>query len=106
MFHGDAAGLDDVDDVDDYDDDESDGIRFHGIKKNYKRVPNHCHYTGKHRAAAHIICNSRENTPKQILLFPTIVQTMTTIECLGENAETNIALPVLKEKHENGKTIK
>ena len=34
-------------------------------KKNYK-VRDHCHYTGKYRAAAHNICNLRYKVPKEI----------------------------------------
>ena len=34
-------------------------------KKNYK-VRDHCHYTGKYRGAAHIICNLRHKVPKEI----------------------------------------
>ena len=36
-------------------------------KKNYK-VRDHCHYTGKYRAAAHNICNLRYKVPKEILI--------------------------------------
>ena len=34
----------------------------------YHKVRDHCHYTGKCRGAAHIICNLRYKTPKQIPL--------------------------------------
>ena len=34
-------------------------------KKNYK-VRDHCHYTGKYRAAAHNICNLRYEIPKEV----------------------------------------
>ena len=34
-------------------------------EKNY-RVRDHCHYTGKHRGAAHNICNLRYKIPKEI----------------------------------------
>ena len=35
------------------------------IKKHHK-VRHHCHYTGKHRGAAHNICNLRYKVPKEI----------------------------------------
>ena len=34
--------------------------------KNYYKVRDHCHYTGKYRGAAHNICNLRYETPKEI----------------------------------------
>ena len=37
-------------------------------KKNklYKKVRDHCHYTGKYRGAAHSICNLRYEVPHEI----------------------------------------
>ena len=32
--------------------------------KNYRKVRDHCHFTGKYRGAAHSICNLRFNVPK------------------------------------------
>ena len=32
--------------------------------KNYCKVRNHCHYTGKHKGAAHSICNLIYSIPK------------------------------------------
>ena len=37
--------------------------------KKYLKVRDHCHYTGKYRAAAHSISNLRYKTPKEILLI-------------------------------------
>ena len=34
--------------------------------KEYYKVKDHCHYTGKYRGAAHNICNLRYKTPKEI----------------------------------------
>ena len=34
--------------------------------KNYRKVRDHCHFTGKHRGVAHSICNLRFNVPKVI----------------------------------------
>ena len=35
---------------------------------NYRKVSNHCHYTGKYRGAAHSICNLKFNVPDEILV--------------------------------------
>ena len=35
--------------------------------KKYHKVPDHCHYTGKYRGAAHDICHLRYKTPKEII---------------------------------------
>ena len=32
-------------------------------------VKDHCHYTGKHRGAANIICNLKYSIPKEIEVF-------------------------------------
>ena len=42
------------------DDDES------ASNKKYHKIRDHCHYTGKYRAAANYICNLRYKTPKEI----------------------------------------
>ena len=34
--------------------------------KIYRKGRNHCHFTGKHRGAAHSICNLRFNLPNEI----------------------------------------
>ena len=34
--------------------------------KNYRKVRDHCHYTGKCRGAAHRICNLKFNVPNEI----------------------------------------
>ena len=34
--------------------------------KNYRKVCDHCHYTGKYRGVAHNICNLRYKTTKKI----------------------------------------
>ena len=40
------------------------------IKKGFSaddhKIRDHCHYTGKFRAAAHDVCNLRYETPKEI----------------------------------------
>ena len=37
--------------------------------KNYKKVRDHCHFTGKFRGTAHSICNLRYNVPLDIPVF-------------------------------------
>ena len=84
-------------------------------KKNYK-VRHHCHYTGKYRSAAHIICNLRYEIPKEIPIvfhngstynYHFIVKELVkefdgNFECLGENTEKYITFSVpLKKKIEN-----
>ena len=34
--------------------------------KNYRKVRDHCHYTGKYRGVAHSICNSKFNVSNEI----------------------------------------
>ena len=34
--------------------------------KNYRKFRDHCHFTGKYRAAAHSICNLSFNVPNEI----------------------------------------
>ena len=88
--------------------------------KLYRKVRDHCHYTGKFRGAAHSICNVKHNTPKEILVVfhngPTydyhfIINKFAKefngqLECLGENAEKYItfSVPISKEL-DNGKKI-
>ena len=47
--------------------------------KNYCKVKDHCHYTGKYRGATHSIFNlkySKRNIPKEFLWFFTMDQTI------------------------------
>ena len=37
--------------------------------KNYRKVRDHCHFTGKYRGASHSICNLRFNMPNE---FPVV----------------------------------
>ena len=34
----------------------------------YCEIRNHCHYTGEHGGAAHIICNSKYSAPRKIFI--------------------------------------
>ena len=95
--------------------------------KEYHKVRDHCHYTGKCRGATHDICNLRYKTPKEI---PVVFHNTSTndyhfitkelaeefegeFECLGENADKYITFSVpikkeitKKEKDGNDKTAK
>ena len=37
-------------------------------KKKYRKVRDHCHYTGKYRGVAHSTCNLKFSIPKEITL--------------------------------------
>ena len=84
-------------------------------KKNYK-VRDHCHYTGKHRGAAHNICNLRYKIPKEIPIvfhngstydYHFIIKELVkefegNFECLGDNMEKYITSSApIKKKIEN-----
>ena len=36
--------------------------------KKYRKVRDHCHYTGEYRGAAHSICNLKYSVPKEVPL--------------------------------------
>ena len=69
--------------------------------KNYRKVRDHCHYTGKYRGAAHSICNLKFNVPGEIPVvfhnssnydYHFIIKELANefegqFECLGENKE-------------------
>ena len=72
---------------------------------NYKKVVEHCHYTGKYRGAAHSICNLRYQEQREIPVvlhngsnydFHLIIEELaeefrTDMKCLGENTEKYIS---------------
>ena len=90
--------------------DYNNGIAFNGVapNKNYFKVKDHCHYTGKYRGAAHSICNLRYKTLKEIPVvflsgstydYHFIIKGLAEefegpFECLGENTEKYIAISV------------
>ena len=92
------------------------------IKKNkfklYKKVRDHCHYTGKFRAAAHSICNLSYKVPQEIPVkihngskydYHFIIKELAKefkgeFECLGENTEKYISFSVpIKKEHDEEK---
>ena len=36
------------------------------VDKNYQKVRDHCHFTGKYKGATHSICNLKLNVPNEI----------------------------------------
>ena len=44
--------------------------------KKYRKIRDHCHYTGKYRGAAHTICNLKYSVPKNFLQLFIIDLTM------------------------------
>ena len=89
---------------------------FNKNNKKQQKVRDHCHYTGKHRGAAHNICNLRYKVPKEILVvfhngltyyYHFIIKELVkefegNFECLGKNTEKYITFSVpLKKKIED-----
>ena len=91
-------------------------------KKNelYKKVRDHCHFTGKSRGAAHSICNLRYKVPNEIPKkfhngssydYHFIIKELAEefkgedFECLAENNEKYISLsvPIKKESIDDNK---
>ena len=85
--------------------------------KNYRKVRDHDHYTGKFRGAAHSICNLRYKIPKEFpvvfhngakydyhFIIKELVRKMDdNMDCLGEEAEKYITFKVpLKKENKNG----
>ena len=104
------------------DDNALNGIEFEEVapNKNYQKVRDHCHCTGKYRGAAHSICNLRYKTPKKILVvfrngstydYHFIIKKLAKqfdghLECLGENTEKYLTFSVpIKKELNNCKTI-
>ena len=88
--------------------------------KLYKKVRDHCHYTGKFRGAAHSICNLNYKVPQEIPVkihngskydYHFIIKELAEefkgkFECLGENTEKYISFSVpIKKENNNDKTI-
>ena len=93
---------------------------FDKNNKKYYKVRDHCHYTGKYRGAAHVICNLRYKIPKEILVvfhngstydYHFIIKELVkefngNFECLGENTEKYITFSVPKRKKLKIKILK
>ena len=88
--------------------------------KLYKKVREHCHFTGKFRGAAHSICNLHYQVHQEIPVkihngskydYHFIIKELAEefkgeFECLGEITEKYISFSVLiKKEHNNGETI-
>ena len=91
--------------------------------KLYKKVRDHCHFTGKFRGAAYSICNLYYKVPREIPVkinngskydYHSIIKELAEefrgeeFECLGENTEKYISFSVpIKKEHDNdsGETI-
>ena len=88
--------------------------------KLYKKVKDHCHYTGKYRGAAHNICNLRYKIPKKIPVvfhngstydYHFIIKQLAkefkgNFDCLGEDTEKYITFSVPNKKElDNDKTV-
>ena len=83
----------------------------------YKKVRDHCHFTGKFRGAAHSICNLRYKIAQEIPVkihngskydYHFIIKELAEefwgkdFECLGENTDTYISFPVpIKKECDN-----
>ena len=87
--------------------------------KLYKKVRDHCHFTGNFRGAAHNISNLRYKVPKEIpvvihtglgydyhfIIKQLAEQVKGQFECFGENTEKYITFSVpIKKGHDSGKT--
>ena len=80
--------------------------------KQYHKVKDHCHYTGKYKGAAHSICNLKYSVPKEIpitfhngsnyyyhfIIKELAEQSGNQFSCLWENTEKYITFTVPIEK--------
>ena len=78
--------------------------------KLYKKVRDHCHYTGKFRGAAHSICNLNYKVPQKnhngskydyhFIIKELAEEFKSEFECLGGNTEKYISFSVpIKKEH-------
>ena len=81
--------------------------------QNYRKVRDHCHYTGRYKGAAHSICNLKFNAPNEVPVvfhndsnydYQFIIKELANefegkFECLGENTEKykTYSVPIEKE---------
>ena len=88
--------------------------------KKYRKVRDHCHYTGKFRRAAHKNCNLRYKRPKEIpivfhngssydyhfIIKQLAIEFKGKFNCLGENTEKYITfLAPIYKKNDNHETV-
>ena len=88
------------------------GFTTYDSNKEYYKVKDHCHYTGKYRGAAHNICNLRYRTPREIPVafhngsiydYYFIIKELADefegeFGCLGENTEKYITFQYQSRK--------
>ena len=88
-------------------------IKMKKINKLYKKVRDHCHFTGKFRGAAHSICNLHYKVPQELpvkihnssvydyhfLIKELAEDVKGEFECLGENTEKYITFSVRIKKN-------
>ena len=88
------------------------GFTTYDSNKEYDKVKDHCHYTGKYIGAAHNICNLRYRTPKEIPVvfhngsiydYHFIIKELADefegeFGCLGENTEKYITFQYQSRK--------
>ena len=81
--------------------------------QNYRKVRDHCHYTGRYKGAAHSICNLKFHAPNEVPVvfhndsnydYQFIIKELANesegkFECLGENTEKykTYSVPIEKE---------
>ena len=92
------------------------------IIKLYKKIRDHCHFTGKFRGATHSVCNLHYKVPQEIPVkihdgsvydYHFIITELAEdfkgeFECLGQNTEKYItfSIPIKKEyDNDNGETV-
>ena len=80
--------------------------------KKYRKVRDHCHYTGEYRGTVHTICNLKYSVPKKIPIvfrngsnydYNFIIKELAEefkkqFSCLGENTEKYITFTVSIKK--------
>ena len=94
-----------LDENDENENDENENDENENVKKfkKYRKVKDHCHYTGKFRGAAHSECNVKYQVPKNIpivihnagydthfIINQLAEELKSEFECIGENMEKYI----------------
>ena len=85
----------------------------------YKKLIDHCHYTGKYRGAAHSICNLKYKAPKEILvlfhngskydyhfIINELAKGIDGITCIDDDTEKYITFTIpIKKENKDGNLI-